>query len=241
MPDFRDELYQRYVTSFKGLDGQMSGPTLTNYWRWCAYKYLPLLADVDRDEPILELGCGPGHVLEFLARAGFSGVQGIDISEEQARLAKERGLRAEAADAFEFLASRESTYGAIVAIDFLEHFTKDELVRLVPLIHDALKPGGILLVQTVNGQGLFPRQVIYGDFTHLTVFTPGSLAQLLTLSGFDQFRFRETGPAPLSLRGVLDLVFWRAIKGFANMIRRVETGKDQEIWTENFICRAVKV
>ena len=218
----------------------MSGPALRLFWRWCAFKYLPLLADVGRDEPILELGCGPGHVLDVLIRAGFANVQGIDVSAEQAQLANERGLRAEATDAFDFLVSREDFYGAIVAIDFLEHFTKDELVRLVPLIHGALKSGGVLLVQTANGQGLFPRQVIYGDFTHLTVFTPGSLAQLLRLFGFDQFRFRETGPAPLSPRGVLNLVCWRAITGVAQFVRRVETGKGQEIWTENFICRAVK-
>jgi SAM-dependent methyltransferase len=241
MPDFRDELYRRYVSTFKGMSGQMSGPALRLFWRWCAFKYLPLLTDVGRDEPVLELGCGPGHLLELLAMAGFANVQGIDVSAEQVELAKVRGLRAEATDVFDFLASREDLYGAIVAIDFLEHFTKDELVRLVPLIYRALKPGGVLLVQTANGQGLFPRQVIYGDFTHLTVFTPGSLAQLLKLFGFDQFRFRETGPAPLSPRGALNVVLWGAIKGFANAVRRVETGKRQEIWTENFICRAVKV
>jgi 2-polyprenyl-3-methyl-5-hydroxy-6-metoxy-1,4-benzoquinol methylase len=241
MPDFRDELYRRYVTTFKGMSGQMSGAELGHFWRWCAYKYLPLLADVGRDAPVLELGCGPGYVLEFLARAGFTNVQGIDISEEQTRLAKEQGLRAEAADAFEFLATREGAFGAIVAIDFLEHFTKVELVRLVPLIHGALNQGGILLVQTANGQGLFPRQVIYGDFTHLTVFTPQSLAQVLRRFGFDQFVFRETGPARLSPRGVIDVVLWGAIKGIANAVRRVETGKHQQIWTENFICRAVRV
>jgi len=240
MPDFRDDLYRRYVSTFKGSSGQMSSAALGHFWRWCAYKYLPLLAGVGRDEPILELGCGPGYVLEFLRRAGFVDVQGIDISEEQTRLANERGLRTEAADAFKFLATRESAYGAIVAIDFLEHFTKDELVRLVTLIHGALKSGGVLLVQTANGQGLFPRPVIYGDFTHLTVFTPQSLAQLLRVFGFDQLIFRETGPAPLSPRGVVNVALWGAIKGFANAVRGVETGKRQEIWTENFICRAVR-
>ena len=111
---------------------------------------------------------------------------------------------------------------------------------LAPLLFAALRPGGRLLVQTANGAGLFPSQVIYGDLTHVTIFSPQSLAQLLRSAGFSDLAFYETGPIPLRLRGRLDVALWSAIKLLANAVRSIETGKRQAIWTENFICLARK-
>jgi hypothetical protein len=82
--------------------------------------------------------------------------------------------------------------------------------------------------------------VIYGDLTHVTIFTPQSLAQLLRPAGFVDLAFYETGPVPIRLRGKLDLALWSGIKGLANLVRRIETGKRQSIWTETFLCRAFK-
>ena len=80
--------------------------------------------------------------------------------------------------------------------------------------------------------------MIYGDLTHMTIFNPGSLLQLLTLSGFDQIEFFETGPAPMGLTGRLRAHRPRSvIRGAASLVRRIETGKLQRIWTENMICR----
>jgi hypothetical protein len=139
---------------------------------------------------------------------------------------------------FDYLPAQPGTFAAIVAIDVLEHFTRDELVRLAPLLAGALQPGGRLLIQTANGAGLFPGQVAYGDLTHLTIFTPESLAQLLRPCGFRNYVFDETGPIPLRLRGKVDVVLWRLMTALARTARRIETGKHQTIWTENFICLA---
>ena len=95
-------------------------------------------------------------------------------------------------------------------------------------------------MQTANGAGLLPGQVIYGDLTHLTVFTPASLAQLLNQTGFSDLSFYETGPIPIRLRGKLNVALWSAIKAVANAVRFIESGKRQAIWTENFICSAFK-
>lgn len=175
MSDFRNELYRRYITAFKTAQPQIDDRALQPYWAWCEHTYLPLLHGLDPNDPILELECGPGYMMHFLKRHGFSKVEGIDVSQEQIRIATSQGLNAKVADAFEYLQSSERTYNAIIAIDFLEHFTKEELIRLFPSIQKALKEGGMLIIQTLNGQGIFPHQVIYGDLTHLTVFTPVSL------------------------------------------------------------------
>jgi SAM-dependent methyltransferase len=224
---FREDLYRGYVSPSKG--------DTSAWWR---HKYLPLLADVDRTAPILEIGCGSGELLSFLAQNGFLRTRGLDISPDQVARARARGVDAEVADVFEVLAHEQAAL--IIAVDVLEHFTRDELLRLAPLLYQALQPGGRLLIQTANGAGLFPRQVIYGDLTHMTVLTPQTLAQLLQPCGFQNLQFYETGPIPIRLRGRLDVAVWALVKGVANFVRSVETGKRQAIWTENFIALAHK-
>ncbi len=227
---FRDSLYERYASTFQVQRGQPSGV-------WWEHKYLPLLRDLPRDAPIMEIGCGSGELLTFLAQQGFLSARGVDISAEQVQRAQQRGVRVELGDVFDLL-RQDQRYAAIIAVDVLEHFTREELLRLAPLLYQALEPGGRLLVQTANGAGLLPRQVIFGDLTHLTIFTPESLAQLLRPCGFASFEFYETGPIPIRLRGKLNVALWSLIKVAANTVRAVETGKRQAIWTENLICLA---
>jgi SAM-dependent methyltransferase len=220
------------VSDFKGTAGAPSHV-------WWEHKYLPLLAGLAKDAPILDIGCGGGELLAFLAQHGFGNGRGVDISAEQVALAQSRGVNAHVADIFDEL-RQPHVLGAIIAVDVLEHLTRDELVRLTPLLFEALAPGGRLLIQTVNGAGLFPRQVIYSDLTHQTILTPESLAQVLRPCGFTDLRFFETGPIPIRLRGRLNVVLWQVLKLLANAVRKVETGKAQSIWTENFLCLAFK-
>ena len=240
MSDFRRELYASYVSAFKRAEPAATARERQAYWAWCDRRYLPLCQDVPRDQPVLELGCGPGQLLEYLGQRGFRRRLGIDLSEEQVRRARARQQPALVADAVPFLRTQPGRFGLVVAVDVFEHFTRDELIPLVEAIHAALRPAGVLLVQTANGQGLFPNQVIYGDLTHVTILTPGSLGQLLRRSGFAELTFAETGPVPVRLRGRLDSMAWWAIRQLASLIRQVETGKRQTVWTENFLCRAVR-
>ena len=234
--DFRHELYGRYVSTFKGEQaGAPAGPGAEAFWD---HKYLPVLRDLRHDAPILEIGCGDGRLLAYLARRGFAQARGVDISAEQIAVARALGIDAECADALDVLAERPEAYAAILAVDVFEHFSRDELPRLAELVYRALARGGRLIVQTANGAGLFPGQVMYGDLTHLTIFTPQSLGQLLRPAGFADLTFFETGPVPIRVRGKLNTAAWSAIKALASAARYVETGKSQAIWTENFICRA---
>ena len=237
MADFRGDVYAKYVSSFKGGAATRDERALRYYLRWCEIKYGPFLKALPPGGRVLDLGCGSGDVMRLLVRRGFD-AEGIDISEEQISLAVAAGLNAQTADAFEFLASRQQTYDGIVAVDFIEHFAKEELLRLLAAIRAALKPGGWLLIQTPNGQGLFANTVVYGDLSHLTILTPRSLRQALALGGFENVDVYEAGPAPLGVGGTLRSAVWPVLRGAGRLVRAVETSRVTSVLTENMISVA---
>ena len=237
-PDHRAAYYGRYVSSFKQREIAGSRWTPEAQQRWYDAHFGPWLAGSPRDAAVLELGAGDGSMLEWLRSAGFENVRGVDISEEQAQLARERGNDVAVQDAFEALAVPAGSLGGIVALDFLEHFTKAEVGGLLRGAAAALRPGGFLLLRTPNGEGLFAGHVVYGDLTHTTIFTPGSLHQALDLAGFVDVSFREATLVRDGLRGRLRGVAWDLIRAGAGAVRRVQSGSPQEIWTENLLCHA---
>ncbi|HEY3875100.1 MAG TPA: class I SAM-dependent methyltransferase [Candidatus Kapabacteria bacterium] len=251
---YRTVLYDKYVSAFKSENASLSESELSHYFEWCDARYYPHLESVPKSAAILELGCGHGRMLAYLRQKGFTNVSGIDLSEEQIALARKNNLDAETADVFEFLnktsaaLSRRGSiahdagngYDCIIAIDFVEHFTREELFRLFEGMHGAMNPNGMILVQTVNGEGLFPHQIAHGDLTHETILSPGSMSQLLRAIGFRNPAFFECAPLVKGLSGILRTIAWRAIRFSANLIRKIEAGKTQSVWTENFITVAKK-
>jgi 2-polyprenyl-3-methyl-5-hydroxy-6-metoxy-1,4-benzoquinol methylase len=237
--DFRSQLYDHYVSTFKHENASLTPAELAHYYKWCDARYFPILSDLPKTSSILELGCGHGRILSYLHTRDFTDVKGIDVSEEQIALAKKDGLNAERADVFEYLKSQTSaSLDCIIAIDFVEHFTKEELLRLFELVYTAMKPNGVLLLQTVNGEGLFPRQIIYGDLTHSTILSPGSMSQLLSATGFHNMKYFECAPLSSGVKGMIRALGWKIIRAGANPIRKIESNKTQQVWTENFICSA---
>ena len=240
MNGFREDLYRGYVSRFRKNYLSRTDQARWSYTAWAERKYLPLLRGLSKDAPILELGCGPAYFLEFLRARGFSNAVGIDASSEQISLALTRGLVVQQADVFQFFNENRKTYDAIVALDFLEHFARDELSELIPMVFRSLNPGGRLIISTPNGQGLFAGEVIFGDLTHMTIFTPSSLAQLLTAHDFSEVQCRETGPVAKNVAGFIRVAFWGGVRFMAKASRFVQTGKRQDIWTETFLCLAYR-
>ena len=236
--DHRGAYYRSYVSAFRRRDEVGSRWSDDAYMRWCDAHFAAWLAAAPRDRTVLELGAGDGVMLDYLQSAGFAAVCGIDISEEQAQAARTRGQVVKVQDAFEALAVPPATLGGIVALDFLEHFTKAEVGELLALAGRALRPDGFLLIRTPNGQGIFAGQIVYGDVTHTTIFTPGSLQQALDVAGFSDVRFKEATFVRSGVRGHARAIAWAAIRAGANLIRRVQSGKTQQIWSENLLCFA---
>lgn len=239
--DFRQEMYNSYVSGFKRENLVENEKTIAHFAKWADYHYLPHFDGLPKHAAILDLGCGSGRMIYYLGSRGFTNVAGVDASAEQIAIARDRGLNAEVGDIFTYLEESPSMYDAMVLIDVVEHMTKSELLQMLRLVRPRLNPGGRIVMQTVNGEGLFPGQIMFGDITHTTVLSAGSWEQLLSASGFGQFRSLGTPPVPRGLKGVLRAIVWKYLEFYMSAIRRIETGKRHRIWTENFISSARKV
>lgn len=95
---------------------------------------------------ILDLGCGFGRHLIYLAKEGFDAT-GIDISQEAVEMAKEklkeRNLEAEAIQAdMKDLPLPDEEFEAVLAITVIGHATKPDIEKTVREIHRVLKDGG---------------------------------------------------------------------------------------------------
>jgi SAM-dependent methyltransferase len=235
--DFREQLYDRYVSTFKA-DSLLFGDALAAYWKWCDARLLPLLAGLPKSAKILELGCGPGYFLEYMRNRGYSDSRGIDISEEQVALAREKRLAAEVDDVFAALDAAAGALDAVVGIDLLEHFSKDEGLRLCDAIRRGLRPGGRVIFRTPNGSALLAGPIVYGDLTHMAIYNESSLGQLLAFAGYERISFHETGPIPKNVFGVARCLIWEAARAAANLVRLAESGGTQRIWTQNILCCA---
>lgn len=100
---------------------------------------------------VLDLGCGAGRHLVYLAKEGFE-VHGIDISEtglEHARrwLARE-GLTAalKRSDMTE-IPYPEGFFDAVISVAVIYHGTLAQMRRAIGEVHRVLKPGGFALLQ----------------------------------------------------------------------------------------------
>lgn len=146
---------------------------------------LPLLPD--RDQPVLDFGCGLGELLHALRAAGWNHVAGADV--DAAAVAHLRSNAFEAHDlgasADEFFAAHATRYALVVMSHVLEHIPKSEMVDTLRRVRALLRPDGRLLVMAPNAQSNTGAYWAYEDFTHHTLFTAGSLAHVLGMAGFD--------------------------------------------------------
>jgi predicted TPR repeat methyltransferase len=238
--DFRKELYKRYNSTFKIHISNFDSTSIKKMWRSYDFRYLPLISDFGKDSLILELGCGRGYMLEYLRNRGFNNLKGIDISEEQIKISREKRFDVEVTDVFDYLNKCSQKYKIIIALDFIEHFYKAELIELFQLIYNCLNVGGLFIFHTPNGQSILSHEMLYGDLTHSTIFTPNSAQQLLRSVGFTNIKFYETGPTYKNINGIVRSILWKLVKFAYNIIKMIEAGYREKILTQNFIGIARK-
>src|SRR5207253_7731480 len=105
-------------------------------------------------EPILDVGCGRGELLQLLAEAGVE-ARGIDIDPGMVERTRAKGLSVEQADAVSYLGGQpKGALGAVIAVQVIEHLSYKDLQRLLELSRRALASGGLFVAETINPHSL---------------------------------------------------------------------------------------
>lgn len=136
--------------------------------------------------PVLDVGCGPGTVTAYLQERGLD-VGGVDLSPRMVDHARRRhpGCRFEVASATE-LDLAPASLGGILGWWSLFNLPREVLPGVLRTFHDALVPGGQVVVATHVGDGDVVRTEAYGGVpvtwtTHR--WRPEPLADLLGAAG----------------------------------------------------------
>jgi len=142
---------------------------------------------------VLEIGCGTGRALAFLARRGIT-AHGVDLSPVMVRKSSERwadtGAVFARGEVLDWLAASVETYDAVYSIFGAAWFTDPG--RLFPLVRARLNPGGVFVFsQPPAIPGAYGPQGMYkGGFAGRAMFAyrysyrPAVWERLLTRAGF---------------------------------------------------------
>ena len=161
--------------------------------------YVELLAG---SAPVLDLGCGRGELLGLLRDAGIQ-ASGVDADADMVAFARGEGLDVEQADALAYLRGLDdSALGAITALQLVEHLPPPTLVSLLELAAHKLRPGGLLLLETINPVSPRAVQNYFADLTHSQPLVPETLELLVRDVGFEQVEVRYLNEPGERLREV---------------------------------------
>jgi len=105
------------------------------------------------ENPVLEVGCGPGQVGAYLQERGRQ-VVGTDLSLGMARLAARRLPSAAVAD-LRSLPIRRASVGAVLAFYSIIHIPRPQLGGALSEFRRVLRPGGRILLSAHEGDGEF--------------------------------------------------------------------------------------
>lgn len=212
-----------------------------SFGKFYAHNYLPHVPE-DRDARILVISCGPGYFVNLLEEEGYRNVVGIDSFPEKIAWAEERGLNCRVARVFSFLREADEPFDVIFAEQEINHLTKSEVLAFLEAARESLRPGGTLIVHSINGTSpLTGSEARAGNFDHYNSFTEYSLHQVLEGSGFEDIEL-----FPLNL-----YVFWlNPLNYVAILIDRTLTllfrflfrlvGKDASIFTKKFAAACTR-
>ncbi len=143
--------------------------------------YLPYL---EGRQPVLDVGCGRGEFLDLLAEAGVPAT-GIDLDTEMVARSVAKGHAVERADAIAYLERQpEDSYGVIFCAQVIEHLSYDALNAFLSLAGRKIKPGGMLIAETVNPHAVPAFKAFWVDLTHHAPIFPEVAVALCALHGF---------------------------------------------------------
>jgi len=148
-----------------------------------------------RGAHILDYGCGPGFILEELARHNVT-CSGLEFSTKTAEEATRRlgGLGSfRGVVVADSLPSRfeAGSFDAVLCIEVIEHLTDDRLDPTLQELHRLLRPGGTVYLSTPNQENLDTEKVacpncgsIFHRWQHVRSWSLATLQAAMEAQGF---------------------------------------------------------
>ncbi len=144
----------------------------------------PYLALLREHQPVLDIGCGRGELLELLAQEGIA-ASGVDGDAGMVERCRALGLEVALGDANSHLAGvADGALGAIFCAQVIEHLPHPELHRLLALGLAKLRPGGLLIAETVNPHRVASLKTFWVDLTHQHPIFPEVALVLCGIAGY---------------------------------------------------------
>lgn len=157
-------------------------------------KYASLAVVIAPTMPVLDFGCGWGHLLEALARQSIP-CEGIDTCEGQVAEAVRHGCKAShVEDSATWLGAAivvGKRWSTIFLLDVLEHLDAPRQIELLQGLFQALPAGGRLVVKCPNPDSVVGMRMAFIDFTHRFTPTSDALEAALSAIGFSSIQVQD--------------------------------------------------
>jgi len=240
---YRERIYGQYVD---GRENSVAPSSVEGfeprapYIRRLIQRHFP----ENHNATIMDLGCGHGALVYFARQAGYTKVRGVDGSSQQVESAHRLGIQGvDGGDVMGTLSGLESeSHDCIIMFDVIEHFARDELIRVVDEVRRVLKPGGRWLIHAPNAESPFGARMRFWDFTHEMAFTRTSIAQVLYSSEFSDVTSYEDEPIPHGVTSGIRWMLWKALRLLLRLYLAIETGDRgrSAIFSQNLLTVAIK-
>lgn len=173
-----DQLYLEFENRFRGTKEEISARQI---------KYIQYIKDLDlkADDLVVDLGCGRGEWLKLLKDNGIKSM-GVDSNLYMVKTCLKNKLDVVNEEVISFLENTTSnSYMALTGFHIAEHIPFASLIKLIDLSLDALKPGGIFILETPNPENLIIGACnFYTDPSHLNPIPPHALQFFVQSRGF---------------------------------------------------------
>lgn len=158
------------------------------FYKFYKHNYLKHLP-ADKTANILAVSCGPGYLVNLLAKEGYTNVLGIDSDPSKVKQAQDNGLNCVVEEAFPYLEQNVDVFDAVFFESEINHLAKDEILELLVLVQNSLRQGGTLIIHSMNGANPFTgSEGLALNIDHFNTFTEQSLRQILKFSGYQDIK-----------------------------------------------------
>ena len=173
--------------------------------------YLIKRFKLEKNQKVLELGCGRGDFLNEFVNNGLEGY-GVDLLDYCKKFFPNLNFK-KADMSNEKLPYEDNSFDIIFSKSIIEHFYYPD--KIFKEAYRVLKPDGTIITLTPEWQYIY--KSFFEDFTHRTPFTSVSLSDIQEMSGFKNIKVESFKQLPI----IFENNFFSKIFSFFSFLTRV--------------------